>query len=143
MHAEYQMALDWYLKGSEVDFLYPRSYNNIATIYYMQHDNENARKYFNQAIAVDATYPRAYYGLGLLAYLDGDTVEAESKFLDAVRVGSMPEAIYMLGVLNYDRANYEQSESWFKRYLEVDPSGEWAEKSRDMLVIIGQKRGQK
>jgi tetratricopeptide (TPR) repeat protein len=141
MLQNFDEALNWYDKATRVDFLYPRSYNNLATIYYMRGDYENARKYWEQAIAVDATYPRAYYGLGLVAMLTGDTTEAESKLLDAIKVGDMPEAMYTLGTLYIGQEQYDQAESWFNRYLEKEPKGEWADKAKDMLVIIGQKKG--
>jgi tetratricopeptide (TPR) repeat protein len=142
MQKVYDEALTWYEKASDVDILYPRSYNNMATIWYMRQNYDMAKRYWDKAIAVDATYPRAYYGLGLVAFITGDTTEAEAKFLDAVKVASMPEAIYMLGKLNYDKGQYDQAESWLNRYLEKEPNGEWAEKSRDMLVLIGQKKAQ-
>jgi tetratricopeptide (TPR) repeat protein len=143
MQRNYDDALNWYDKATRVDFLYPRSYNNLATIYYMRGDYDNAKKYWGDAIAVDATYPRAYYGLGLVAMLTGDTTEAETRFLDAVKVGDMSEAMYTLGSLYFDQDKYDQSESWFNRYLEKEPNGEWADKAKDMLIIIGQKRGEK
>jgi tetratricopeptide (TPR) repeat protein len=139
---QYDEAMSWYDKATEVDFLYPRSYNNMATIWFMRGDSAQAKKYWNQAISIDATYPRAYYGLGLVALAENDTTEAESKMLDAVKIGSMPEAIYTLGTIYYDKHNYEQAESWFNRYLEKEPAGQWSDKARDMLVIIGQKKGQ-
>jgi tetratricopeptide (TPR) repeat protein len=140
MQNDYNEALTWYERGAEVDYLYPRTYNNIATIYYMRGDHPNAIKYYGQAIAVDPTYPRAYYGLGLIAFIQGDTVEAESKFLDAVRVGSMPEAIYMLGNLYYEKGDLANAGAWLGRYLEKEPAGQWAEKVRDTLLIIEQKK---
>jgi tetratricopeptide (TPR) repeat protein len=140
MQQNMEEARSWYDKATMIDYLYPRSYNNLATIYYMRGDYKFAKKYWDLAITVDATYPRAYYGLGLVAMLTGDSTEAESKFLDAVKVGSMPEAIYMLGTLNYNQGKYDDAVSWFNRYLEKAPDGEWANKVKDMLVIIGQKK---
>jgi tetratricopeptide (TPR) repeat protein len=142
MRKDYDKAQVWYEKGSEVDKLYPKTYQNMATIAYMRKDYEIAKKYFNLALAVDATYPRAYYGLGLIAFITGDTAEAESKFMDAVRVGSMSEAIYMLGTLYYDQFKYDQAEMWFNRYLEQEPNGEWAEKTRNMLLILKQNKSE-
>ncbi len=140
---EYDEALVWYEKGSDVDFLYPRTYNNMASIWFMRGDLTQAKKYWNQAISVDATYPRAYYGLGLVAIAEKDTIEAEAKLLDAIRVGSMPEAMYTLGTLYYDLADYQQAESWLNRYLEKEPAGQWSERARDTLVMIEQKKNQK
>jgi tetratricopeptide (TPR) repeat protein len=106
----------------------------------MRRDFEQAKKYFSQAIAVDPTYPRAYYGLGLIAYARGDTADAESRFLDAVRLDSMPEAIYMLGILYFDTNKYDEAETWFNKYLEKEPAGDWADKAKDMLALIKQKK---
>jgi len=140
MKADYDNALIWYDRATEVDQLYPRSYQNMGTIWLTRRDYRMAKRYFEMAIAVDATYPRAYYGLGLVALAVGDTEEAESKFMDAIRVGSMPEAMYMLGQMNYDQNNYDKSKEWFEKYLEKEPSGEWADKAREMLLIIEQKK---
>jgi tetratricopeptide (TPR) repeat protein len=136
-------ALNWYDKATRIDYLYPESYYNLGKIYYMRGDYSNAKKYWEMTIADDANNPRAYYGLGLVALITGDSTEAESKFLDAVKVGSMPEAVYRLGQLYFDSGKYNDAEGWINRYLEKEPEGEWANKCKDMLVIIGQKKGQK
>jgi tetratricopeptide (TPR) repeat protein len=129
-------AMTWYDRATEVDFLYPRSYNNMATIWLSRGNLKLARKYYEMAITVDATYPRAYYGLGVVAFEENDWEEAESRFLDAVNVGSMPEAIYMLGQLYYEAGKYNKATVWLNRYLENQTFGGWAEKARDMLAKI-------
>ncbi len=49
----------------------------------------------------------------------------------------------MLGQLYFDSGKYNDAEGWINRYLEKEPAGEWANKCKDMLVIIGQKKDQK
>jgi tetratricopeptide (TPR) repeat protein len=139
VNGDYDSALIWYDRGSEVDELYPRSYQNMGTIWLARKNFKMAKRYFEMAITVDATYPRGYYGLGLVALNVGEPVEAESRFLDAVRVGSMPEAIYMLGQMYYGQQKYEKSKEWFEKYLEKESTGQWAEKARDMIFLIEQK----
>lgn len=134
----YGEAIIWYDRATSVDDLYPRSYNNMATICLSRGNFKKAKYYYELAITVDATYPRAYYGLGIIALKQGDVEEAEIKFLDAVKVDSMPEAIYMLGQLNFERKDYDKAKGWFERYLEKESIGEWAEKAKDMLLIISQ-----
>ena len=133
-------ALNWFEKGSEVDFLYPRTYQNMATIWYQRGDLEKAKKYYEQAIAVDATYPRAYYGLGLLAYIQGDTAEAESKFQEAVKLGTVSEAMYMLGLLYFNKQQYDQASDWLNQYLAKEPAAEWSDKAKEMLGKIEEKK---
>ncbi len=140
MQAKMDDALIWYERASEVNVLYPRTYQNMGTIWLARKNYKMAKKYFLMAITVDATYPRGYYGLGLVALNLGDPLDAESKFLDAVRVGSMPEAIYMLGQMYYGQKKYDESKEWFEKYLEKESTGQWAEKSRDMLFLIGQEK---
>lgn len=140
MQAEYDDALIWYERASEVDELYPRTYQNMGTIWLARKNYRMAKKYFEMAITVDATYPRGYYGLGLVAWSLGDPAEAESKFLDAVRVGSMPEAKYMLGQMYYEQKKYDKSKEWFENYLEKESTGQWTEKARDMLFLIEQEK---
>ena len=138
MKGNYDYALIRYDQATEVDDLYPRSYNNMATIWLSRGNYKKARYYYERAITVDATYPRAYYGMGIVALKQGNIEEAKMKFMDAVKVASMPEAIYMLGQLNFERKNYDKAKGWFERYLEKEPTGEWAEKAKDMLLIISQ-----
>ena len=140
MQGNYDDALIWYERASEVDDLYPRTYQNMATIWLARKNYMMAKQYFEMAITVDATYPRGYYGLGIVALNEGDQAEAESKFLDAVRVGSMPEAIYMLGQMYYGQKKYDKSKEWFEKYLEKESTGQWAEKARDMLFLIEQEK---
>jgi TolA-binding protein len=52
----------------------------------------------------------------------------------------MPEAMYTLATLYYDTQNYDQAETWFNRYLEKEPAGQWSERARDMLAMIAQKK---
>jgi Tfp pilus assembly protein PilF len=138
MRGNYDEAITWYDRATAVDDLYPRSYNNMATFLLSRGNIEKAKDYCELSITVDATYPRAYYGLGIIAWQQGDVMEAEARFLDAVKVGSMPEAIYMLGQLNFEMKAYDKAKEWFERYLEKEPIGEWAEKAKDMLLIMEQ-----
>jgi tetratricopeptide (TPR) repeat protein len=137
---DYDNALSWFDKGSEVDYLYPRTYQNMATIWYMRQDYKQAKKYYDQAIAVDPTYPRAYYGLGLLAYIQGDTVAAESKFQEALKLEAMPEAMYMLGLIYFDKAQFDQAENYLNQYLAKEPAGQWADKANEMLAAINKNK---
>ncbi|UCE66869.1 MAG: tetratricopeptide repeat protein [Candidatus Zixiibacteriota bacterium] len=139
MQGQYDDALIWYERASEVDELYPRTYNNMATIWLFRDNLKIAKKYYEQAITVDATYPRAYYGLGLVALEEKNIEEAESRFIDAFKVGEMPEAIYMLGQLYYDTEQKEKSLVWFRKYLEKESTGQWAEKARDMIFLLEQE----
>jgi len=139
MQGDYDEALVWYERGSEGDELYPRTDNNMATIWFYRGNMKNARKYYEKAITVDATYPRAYYGLGLIAMQEKNMKEAEARFMDAVEVAGMPEAIYMLGQLYYDTRQKEKSLVWFRKYLEKESSGQWAEKAKDMIFILEQE----
>lgn len=139
MQGEYDDALIWYERASEVDELYPRTYNNMATIWLFRDNLNMAKKYYEQAITVDATYPRAYYGLGLVALEEKNIEEAESRFMDAFKVGAMPEAIYMLGQLYYDTGRKEHALVWFRKYLEKESTGRWAEKARDMIFLLEQE----
>ncbi len=141
MRGNFGEALIWYDRATSVDELYPRSYNNMATIWLSRRNIEKAKHYYELAITVDATYPRAYYGLGIIAWKQGDIEEAQARFLDAVKVGSMPEAIYMLGQLNFEKKAYNKAKDWFERYLEKEPIGEWAENAKDLLHIISQDEG--
>ena len=139
LQGNYDEALIWYERGSEVNELYPRTYNNMATIWLFRENFEMARKYYEKAITVEATYPRAYYGLGLVALQEKNAAEAESRFMDAFEVGSMPEAIYMLGQLYYDTGRKEHALVWFRKYLEKESIGQWAEKAKDMIFLLEQE----
>jgi Tfp pilus assembly protein PilF len=129
-------AMTWYDRATSVDYLYPRSYNNMATIWLSRGNLKLAKQYYEMAITVDATYPRAYYGLGIVALQENNREEAESRFLDAVNVGSMPEAIYMLGQLYFEAGDYNKATVWLNRYLENQTFGEWADRAREMLAEI-------
>jgi len=132
-------ALIWYDRATEVDYLYPKTYQNMATIWYQRGNFEYARKYFNTAITVDATYPRAYYGLGLIAFIEKDYDEAEAKFTDAFKVGSMPEAVYMLAELYFETGEKEKAYVWYRKYIEKVPDGEFSKKAKDQMFLLEQE----
>ncbi len=139
MKGDYDDALIWYDRGSEVNELYPRSYNNMATIWLSRKNLKMARSNYEKAITVDATYPRAYYGLGIVAMKQNNLTEAESRFLDAFKIGSMPEAIYMLGQLYYRNKEHEKALVWFRKYLDKETTGQWAEKAKDIIFLLEQE----
>jgi len=133
---------DYLIKDYKIDHLqklYARTYNNMGTKWFYRDDFKKAKYYYEKAITVDATYPRAYYGLGLVALQEKNVKEAESRFIDAFEVAAMPEAIYMLGQLYYDTKQKEKSLVWFRKYLEKESTGQWAEKAKDMIFLLEQE----
>jgi len=55
--------------------------NNIGHVYFVNNQNDSARKYFNNVLALDSTYAHAHFNLGVIEEKEGNLQEAMNQFI--------------------------------------------------------------
>ena len=59
--------------------------NNIGHVYFLNNQNDSARKYFTQILVQDSTYPHAHFNLGVIDAKEGKLVAAMEHFIKCAR----------------------------------------------------------
>jgi tetratricopeptide (TPR) repeat protein len=148
-------AYEWYLEGCRLDedaetlgkaeeayhraiYLDPNlanAYTNLGNLRYRAGSPEDARILYTKAIEVDVCQPEAHYNLGFLEFEDGDLTRARECFERAVELDpTFADAHFNLAMTLF-RLDVEQSarNTHWRRYLELDPYGPWADIARTRL----------
>lgn len=151
----HRTAYEWYLEGCGLDedpatlaraedayhraiYLDPNlanAYTNLGNLRYRAGSPEDARILYTKAIEVDSGQPEAHYNLGFLEYEDGDLDRARECFERSVELDpTFADAHFNLAMTLY-RLGVEEStrDGHWRRYLELDPEGPWADIARRRL----------
>ena len=127
-------AATLYRQAIEVDPLLAIAYTNLGNILFRKGDELAAEQLYSKALAIDPKQPEAKYNLGYLMlerheldvairYFQG-AIEADPRFADAYF--NLAMAYEELG----DRRN---ARPLWRTYLELEPSGTWADIARQHL----------
>lgn len=100
----------------------PNLQNNFAAFLCSQGNYDEAEVLFDKVIA-NPTYATPYAALenaGRCIMRKGDKVKAEEYFAKALRLQpKLPNSLFHMAELQYDRANHMKARAFFERYLEV------------------------
>ncbi len=127
-------AATLYREAIETDPLLAIAYTNLGNILFRKGDEAAAEALYSKALAIDPRQPEAKYNLGYLMlerheldvairYFQG-AIEADPRFADAYF--NLAMAYEELG----DRRN---ARPLWRTYLELEPSGTWADIARQHL----------
>ena len=156
--APVEVAYDFYVRASEIDesptrcdeaaALYRRAieldpnlalaYTNLANLRYRRGDMAEAVTLYRRAIEIDARQPEAHYNLGYLCLERGENWCAILHLRRAV--ASRPEfadAHFNLGVALERIGEPVRAGAHWRRYLELEPTGAWAEIARRHVRLAG------
>ena len=137
--AAYKKALE--VKPDSVD-----AYNGLATVY-------NSQKKFDQAAEASAQAQKlagaagattgggasasAAFNQGVIAWNAGKIAEAKKQFEEAVRLDpKLADAHYWLGMANVNENKLPDAVKYFEEYLNLAPTGQYAEQAKAMLAAI-------
>lgn len=107
---------------------------NLGNLRYRRGDVDGARRQYEQALAIAPDRAEGYYNVGFLL-LDGGDPRAAVPLLHAAldRDPEFPDAYYNLA-LAYERlGRFDRARSLWRRCLELDPTGAYAEDAREGL----------
>lgn len=149
-----RVAYELYLKASELDenpdtmdeaeALYREAirndpwmaivYTNLGNIRFRRADEEDAERYYRCALEIEAKQPEAQYNLGYMMLQRGRPAEAVPFFTGAIESDpQFSDAYFNLAMAYEQNRQPELALGCWKRYLEIEPSGTWADIARQHL----------
>ncbi len=147
-------AYDLYAKASSLDedpatfdeaeALYKRAilldpqlaiaYTNLGNIRFRRGDDKGAEELYAKALAVDPKQPEAHYNVGYVLLERGEPRRAVSYFEKAIAADPrFADAHFNLAMALEQIGERARARPHWKRYLEIEPSGTWADIAREHL----------
>jgi tetratricopeptide (TPR) repeat protein len=127
-------AAKLYKQAIETDPLLAIAYTNLGNILFRKGDEAAAEALYSKALAIDPKQPEAKYNLGYLMlerheldvaikYFQG-AIEADPRFADAY---------FNLAMAFEELGDKKSARPLWRTYLELEPSGTWADIARQHL----------
>ncbi len=86
---------------------YPKTYLNLAELYFDSGDNKNARIYAQKAINEKPNYTEAFFLMSQIEVADGNSGAAMKRLEDATLIDpNNPDTYFELGLLRYHNGDY-------------------------------------
>ncbi len=123
-----------YQRALELDPWLAIAYTNLGNIRFRRGDDEAAEKLYGKALALDRTQPEAQYNLGYVMLERGCPGEAIEHFKGAIASDPQFADAYFNLAMAYEQAGEPaKARPCWRRYLEIEPTGTWAEIARKHL----------
>lgn len=123
-----------YQRALEMDPWLAIAYTNLGNIRFRRGDEDEAEKLYRKALSLDTAQPEAQYNLGYVMLERGCPAEAIAFFKGAI--GSDPQfadAYFNLAMAYEQAGESVKARPCWRRYLEIEPTGTWAEIARKHL----------
>lgn len=127
-------AETFYRRALEIDPHLAIAYTNLGNICFRRGDEADAEALYRRALAIDPAQPEAQYNLGYVMLERGAAADAARHFQAAI--GSDPrfaDAYFNLAMAYEQLGDVERARPCWRRYLEIEPSGTWADIARRHL----------
>ena len=123
-----------YRAALELDPALSNALTNLGNIRFRRGFVEEAEQLYASALAVDPTQPEAHYNLGFLHFESGAADKASRSFEQALAHDpAFADAHFNLAMAYEELGRYHDARPHWQTYLELDPSGPWAEIARRHL----------
>ncbi len=123
-----------YREAVELDPWLAIAYTNLGNICFRKGDEVEAEKLYRRALDVDSRQPEAQYNLGYLMLERGKAAEAIPQFLGAIQADPrFADAYFNLAMAYEGIGDISRAHPCWKHYLELEPTGTWAEIARKHL----------
>ena len=147
-------AYDHYLRASELDeapesfaeaeALYRHAieldpglaiaYTNLGNILFRRGEDRAAEDLYLRAIQIDPRQPEAHYNLGYVMLERGESQLAATEFEFAIeRDPRFADAHFNLAMALEQGGELDRARRYWKKYLELEPQGTWADIARKHL----------
>ena len=101
---------------------------------------DEAQRLFETILGSAAHVPAVHVGLGKCALEQGRTAEAIQHYQNALsRLATYGPALFGLAKAYRQRGDKEQAISWYKKYLDQNPTGSAATAAREAIAKLGEK----
>lgn len=123
-----------YRQALEIDPWLAIAYTNLGNICFRKGDEDDAEKLYRRALEIDADQPEAQYNLGYIMLERGCATEAIPRFVAAIKADpKFADAYFNLAMAYEGTGDAPKARPCWKHYLELEPSGTWAEIARKHL----------
>jgi len=132
--ATYDDAEVLYKKAIELDPQLAIAYTNLGNIRFRRGDEPGAEVLYRKALELDDRQPEAHYNLGYVMLERGFASRAVTYFEAAIKSDpKFADAHFNLAMAYEALSDKARARIHWKRYLEVEPTGTWADIARDHL----------
>jgi tetratricopeptide (TPR) repeat protein len=123
-----------YRKAVELDPYLAIAYTNLGNICFRRRDDEQAVVLYEKALGLDQKQPEAQYNLGYVMLERGRAHEAVEYFRGAIESdGGFADAYFNLAMAYEELGDSVRARPCWRRYLELEPTGTWADIARKHL----------
>jgi len=123
-----------YQRALELDPFLAIAYTNLGNIRFRRGDEEAAEKLYRKALTLDTAQPEAQYNLGYVMLERGHPGDAVEFFKGAIASDPQFADAYFNLAMAYEQAgDAAHARPCWRKYLEIEPTGTWAEIARKHL----------
>jgi DNA-binding transcriptional MerR regulator len=127
-------AEELYRRAVELDPWLAIAYTNLGNICFRRGSDAEAEELYRRALSIDARQPEAQYNLGYVMLERGQATEAIEFFRGAIEAdASFADAYFNLAMAYEQIGEPSRARPCWRRYLELEPTGTWAEIARKHL----------
>jgi DNA-binding transcriptional MerR regulator len=132
--ATYDEAEALYRRAVELDPQLAIAYTNLGNIRFRRGDDRGAEELYMKALGIDTSQPEAHYNLGYVMLERGEAALAVQYFETAIqRDARFGDAHFNLAMALEQLGERSRARTHWRRYLELEPQGTWAEIARQHL----------
>jgi tetratricopeptide (TPR) repeat protein len=123
-----------YKRAIELDPNLAIAYTNLGNIRFRRGDEAGAEQLYRKALEIDDRQPEAHYNLGYVMLERGYASRAVSYFEAALKTDArFADAHFNLAMAYEALGEKQRARVHWKKYLELEPTGTWADIARDHL----------
>ncbi|NUP09013.1 MAG: tetratricopeptide repeat protein [Polyangiaceae bacterium] len=127
-------AEDLYRRAIELDPWLAIAYTNLGNICFRRGEEDRAVELYRRALMIDVAQPEAQYNLGYVMLERGNPGEAIEFFNGAIKSDPrFADAYFNLAMAYEQTGKAEQARPCWRKYLEIEPTGTWADIARRHL----------
>ena len=127
-------AENLYKQATELDPNLAIAYTNLGNIRFRRGDEAGAEALYRKALEIDERQPEAHYNLGYVMLERGYASRAVTYFEAAIKTDPrFSDAHFNLAMAYEALSDKARARVHWKKYLELEPTGTWADIARDHL----------
>jgi len=133
--SSFEEAEGLYRRAIELDPHMAIAYTNLGNIKFRRGEEAGAEELYRKALEIDARQPEAHYNLGYVMLERGQAQRAISFFEKAISADPrFADAHFNLAMAYEANGERKKAEKHWRTYLEIEPTGAWADIAREHLV---------